>query len=66
MVVDIPATKVTSCCWGGKHFDELFVTCCKFPSTEEELTKYPDTGSVFRVTGLGVKGLPAPIYEGPV
>ena len=63
-VLDIPARRVTSCCWGGKNFDELYVTCAKIGASDEELEKYPETGSVFRFTGLGVKGLPAPIYEG--
>ncbi len=44
--------------------DELYVTCGTTGATEEELKEYPLTGSVFKVTGLGVKGAPAPIYEG--
>lgn len=62
--VDIPAIRTTSCCFGGKNFDELYVTCGVQGSTEEEREKYPMTGSVFRVTGLGVRGRPANVYEG--
>ena len=58
--VDIPALRVTSCCFGGKNYDELFVTCASKGATEEELEKYPLTGSLFKVTGLCVKGV-API-----
>jgi len=62
--LDFPALRTTSCCWGGAHYEDLYVTCGKYPLTEEEFkTKEPLAGSVFKVTGLGVKGLPAPIYE---
>lgn len=62
--VDIPAKRTTSCCFGGKNLDELFVTCGVQGSTEEERKEYPMTGSVFRVTGLGVRGRPSNVYEG--
>ncbi|XP_033737415.1 regucalcin-like [Pecten maximus] len=62
--VQIPAMRTTSCCFGGKNLDELYVTCAKQGATDEELAAYPMTGSIFRVTGLGTKGLPANVYEG--
>ena len=60
----MPGWRITSCCFGGKNYDELYVTCSRYGSKEEELKKYPLSGSVFRVTGLGVKGYPPMIYEG--
>ena len=30
--VKLPVSKVTSCCWGGKNFDELFVTSARYES----------------------------------
>ena len=59
--VEIPAKLVTSCCFGGKNNDELYVTCMG-PEVlpQEYLPKEPLAGSLFRVTGLGVKG--GPIY----
>ena len=62
--VDIPALRVTSCCFGGRNFDEMFVTCAKKGSDDAELSAYPLTGSVFKVTGLGAKGAPAPDFMG--
>jgi len=62
--IKLPVKRTTSCCFGGKHFDELYVTCSRFGADEAELQTYPLSGSVFKVTGLGVKGYPAPIYEG--
>ncbi|XP_033730833.1 regucalcin-like [Pecten maximus] len=57
--VNIPAPRTTSCCFGGKHMDELYVTTATLRALEDELNKYPLCGSVFKVTELGVKGYPA-------
>lgn len=57
--VNIPALRITSCCFGGKNVDEFYVTCSAHEVSEEEFQKYPLTGSVFRVKGLGVKGFKA-------
>lgn len=64
--IPIPALRVTSCCFGGKDYDELYVTCATQDADEAEFSKYPLTGSVFKVTGLGVKGFPPNNYEGAV
>ena len=61
--INFPATRTTSCCFGGPNYDEMFVTCGKFGMSEEEFkNEQPLAGSVFKVTGLGVKGKPIPIY----
>lgn len=63
--VEIPsASRITSCCFGGKNLDELYVTSSAYEVSSEEFEKYPLSGSVFRVTGLGVRGRKAHIYEG--
>ena len=43
--------------------DELYVTCGKFGASEEEAQREPLAGSIFKVTGLGVKGAAAPLFE---
>ncbi|XP_013189498.1 regucalcin [Amyelois transitella] len=53
--IDIPAKQVTSCTFGGPNYDILFVTTASMTITEEQK---PPCGSVFMVTGLGVKGYP--------
>ena len=59
------ALLTSSCCFGGPNYDDLYVTTiARHGSTEEELVQYPLTGSVFRVTGLGVRGSAAPEYGG--
>uniref|UniRef100_V5IIL5 Regucalcin n=1 Tax=Ixodes ricinus TaxID=34613 RepID=V5IIL5_IXORI len=57
--VIIPAARTTSCCFGGSNYDELFVTSAWRGLTEDQLKREPLSGSVFRVTGLGVSGCPA-------
>ncbi|KAK6194991.1 hypothetical protein SNE40_000512 [Patella caerulea] len=56
--IDLPTSLITSCCWGGKNFDELYVTSAKLGQTDESV------GSVFRVTGLGTRGSRAETYWG--
>lgn len=63
--VDIPAKRTTSCCFGGKNYDELYVTCGgDHGCSEEEWKEFPLTGSLFKVTELGVKGMPAIEFVG--
>lgn len=50
--VKLPAKYTTSCCFGGKHYDVLYVTSAGFLPDATG----PDDGLVFQVTELGVKG----------
>eukprot|EP00105_Crassostrea_gigas_P020554 XP_011439351.1 PREDICTED: regucalcin isoform X3 [Crassostrea gigas] len=59
-------SRITSCCFGGKNLDELYVTSSVFEVSPVEFEKYPLSGSVFRVTQLGVKGRKAHVYEGEI
>ncbi|XP_034246474.1 regucalcin-like [Thrips palmi] len=54
----VPAKQVTSLAFGGADLDELYVTSGRFFMADADLAKHPDSGAVFRVTGLGVKGRP--------
>ncbi|XP_045157472.2 regucalcin-like [Mercenaria mercenaria] len=62
--IEVPVNRPTSCCFGGTNYDDLFITCSRYSLPEEELKQTPLAGSVFRATGLGTKGTPAPLYEG--
>lgn len=64
--VEFPATRITSCCFGGPDLDELYVTTSIHEAPEEEIKEYPLAGTLFRVKGLGVKGYPANVYEGEI
>jgi sugar lactone lactonase YvrE len=63
-VIQIPAARVTSCCFGGPGLDILYVTTARIGLTPAELAAAPDSGRVFEVTGLGIKGRPAARFAG--
>jgi len=54
--VKVPALNVTSCVFGGKDMDELFVTTARHGLDESKLAAYPASGGLFRlkteVTGM--------------
>ena len=62
--VTFPVQKITSCCFGGPNYSEMYVTSAIFGLSEEQLKQQPLAGSVFKVTGLNVCGLAAPTYNG--
>ncbi|MGN8644922.1 SMP-30/gluconolactonase/LRE family protein [Gracilibacillus sp. HCP3S3_G5_1] len=57
-VVEVPAQNITSCAFGGKDFDTLYITTARVGMTDEELEKLPLSGSLFTFQP-NVKGLPA-------
>lgn len=54
--IDVPAHNVTSCTFGGKNFDTLYITTSSLDMTEKEMEKFPLAGSLFEVRP-GVKGV---------
>jgi sugar lactone lactonase YvrE len=56
--IEVPAHNVTSCSFGGKNFEILYITTASVDMTEEEHKKYPLAGSLFEVKPgvVGVKG----------
>lgn len=56
--IEIPVPNVTSVAFGGPQLDELYVTTARVNMSEEQLKKYPRSGTTFHVTGVGVKGYP--------
>ncbi len=67
MTVKIPGAKnITSCCFGGPDYKWMFVTSATFRLSEEDLTTFPNSGSVFVIKDLGAKGtLPNKFTMGP-
>jgi sugar lactone lactonase YvrE len=47
--ISVPATQVTSCCFGGPDMSELFITTAQYAMDAEALSKDPLAGSLFRV-----------------
>ncbi|MDY0168558.1 MAG: SMP-30/gluconolactonase/LRE family protein [Thermoguttaceae bacterium] len=54
--IDIPASKVTACAFGGPNLDELYITTARVDLTEEELSDQPHAGGLF-LARPGVPGV---------
>jgi len=59
----LPVPRVTSCTFGGTGLDELYITTAREHMSEEELERYPLSGSLFRAE-LPVGGNPAVRFAG--
>ncbi|XP_036396598.1 regucalcin [Megalops cyprinoides] len=62
--VKLPVDKTTSCSFGGKDYSELYVTTAYEGMDSDYLTRQPEAGCIFRITGLGVKGIPPNSFAG--
>ncbi|MDA8271422.1 MAG: SMP-30/gluconolactonase/LRE family protein [Actinomycetota bacterium] len=61
--VELPTTKVTSCEFGGRDLDVLYVTSGTIGLSAQELLEQPYAGSLFCLSP-GVAGLPATSFSG--
>lgn len=61
MTVDMPVEKPTKPMFGGPDLDVLYVTSI---GTDAPDAAQPEAGSLFAVTGLGIKGLPQTRFAG--
>ena len=64
--VRLPVERPTSCAFGGPDCATLFVTTARAGLDEVALARQPEAGHVFRVDGLGVRGVPCAPYRGRV
>lgn len=55
----LPTMNITSVCFGGSNYDELYVTTGTALLSDEQLAHYPESGRCFKVTNVGVKGVPS-------
>jgi len=69
--IGMPVRNVTSVMFGGERLDEIYVTSMarvKHPAVHELFRKEQKpqhlAGSLFRVTGLGIRGVPEPRFAG--
>jgi sugar lactone lactonase YvrE len=69
-VIEIPVEKVTSCAFGGRNMDTLFVTTASIAfdngrwifMDEAGFDADPVLGGIFAID-LGIKGLPEPLFQ---
>jgi len=62
--IKMPVLKVTSVNFGGPNLDVLYVTSMAKPPLPRFPEDGPLGGSLFAITGLGVKGVPEPRFAG--
>lgn len=62
-VLSLPVANVTSCAFGGKDLDRLYVTTATFGLSEKELGALPMAGGLFEAD-VGVAGVPDARYAG--
>jgi sugar lactone lactonase YvrE len=55
--VSVPALQTSSCVFGGKDLNELFVTSARKGMSDDDLKKYPLSGGLFRVL-TNIEGMP--------
>ena len=64
--VRLPVERPTSCAFGGPDRATLFVTTARAGLDEAALARQPDAGHLFRIDGLGVRGMPCMPYRGRI
>ncbi len=58
----VPCRQVTSCCFGGPHLDQLFITTARREMDAAAIAAEPLAGGLFQAD-VGVKGLPANPFQ---
>jgi len=61
--IPVPAKNVSSCVFGGKNLNELYLTSARKGLDDAALAQYPLTGGVFRLE-TNVEGMPAFEFAG--
>lgn len=61
--IRLPAARITSCAFGGRNLDTLYITSARRGLTEEQLMEQPLAGGLFKVKP-GVRGMRASAYRG--
>ena len=71
MVIGMPVRNITSVMFGGDKLDEIYVTSMarvSHPAAHEhfaaEVKPQFTAGALFKITGLGIKGVPEPYFQG--
>lgn len=63
LVVELPVSQPTSCAFGGKNLDTLYITTAAQRLSAEQLEQQPEAGGLFAVR-VGTQGIPEPRFAG--
>lgn len=55
--IPLPVPHITNCCFAGEGLDQLLITTARENLSKEELKKYPQSGDVFIIKKMAVKGV---------
>ena len=58
----LPVPNVTSCTFGGKKLNELYITTARSGLDDEELKKYPQSGGLYKIK-LHIQGVKTYLYQ---
>ncbi|MFP6675699.1 MAG: SMP-30/gluconolactonase/LRE family protein [Pirellulaceae bacterium] len=61
--IAVPAERITSCCFGGPNYTDVYITSARTGLSDEALAKQPLAGGVFRAS-VGVAGYPCVPFAG--
>jgi sugar lactone lactonase YvrE len=61
--IKVPAPNVSSCAFGGKNLEILYITTARAWVNPDKLKEFPLSGGLFEVKP-GVRGVPAEFYRG--
>ena len=62
--IEMPVPRPTCPTFGGDNYEVLYVTSQRLFMTSEELELSPQAGNLFAIHGVGVRGLPEPLFAG--
>lgn len=62
-VIEVPVPCPTSCTFGGRDLDELYITTASIGQTSEQSARFPHSGDLFRLK-TGIRGLGDSLFAG--
>lgn len=60
--IAVPAKHPTMVAFGGPDLDQLYVTSATHMLVAAERAAWPQAGALFRIEGLGARGVPEPLF----
>jgi sugar lactone lactonase YvrE len=61
--IQLPVARVTSCTFGGKELNSLYITTANTGLSGDERKKQPLAGCVFVIENIGCKGVPTSLFK---